>query len=84
MTAYLGLTGAVTVKHFSRFSVCLGGPCDDARWQVWAGIIRHAAPRIPADAPRVVACDDTTKNKAGRHIAGLARYRHGAGSARQE
>jgi hypothetical protein len=30
-----------------------------------------------------VSCDDTTKKKAGHHIAGLARYRHGAGSARQ-
>jgi hypothetical protein len=28
--------------------------------------------------------DDTTKKKAGRHIEGLARYRNGAGSARQE
>jgi hypothetical protein len=30
-----------------------------------------------------VSFDDTTKKKAGRHIEGLDRYRHGAGSARQ-
>jgi hypothetical protein len=84
ITASLWLTGAVTVKHFSRFYVFLGCPFYDARWQVWACIIRHAAPLIPADAPLVVAFDDTTKKKAGRHIEGLARYRNGAGSARQE
>jgi hypothetical protein len=84
MTASLWLTGAVTVKHFSRFDVFLGCPFSDARWQVWACIIPHAAPLIPAEAPLVVAFDDTTKKKAGQHIAGLARYRTGAGSARQE
>jgi hypothetical protein len=31
-----------------------------------------------------IAFDDTTKKKAGRHSEGLDRYRHGAGSARQE
>ena len=31
-----------------------------------------------------VSCDDTTKKKAGTPIEGLARYRNGAGSARQE
>ena len=31
-----------------------------------------------------VIFDDTTKKKAGTHIEGLARYRNGAGSARQE
>jgi hypothetical protein len=29
-------------------------------------------------------CDDSTKKKAGRHIEGAARYRNGAGTARQE
>lgn len=84
ITAYLWLTGAVTVKHFSRFYVFLGCPFYNARWQVWACIIRHAALLIPADAPLVVECDDTTQKKAGRHIEGLASYRNGAGSARQE
>jgi hypothetical protein len=30
-----------------------------------------------------VRFDDTTKKKAGTHIEGLARYRNGAGAARQ-
>jgi hypothetical protein len=68
MTAYLWLTGAVTVKHCSRFYVFLGCPVYNARWQVWACIIRHVAPLLPADAPRVVEFDDTTQKKAGRHI----------------
>jgi hypothetical protein len=84
ITAYLWLTGAVTVKHFSRFYVFLGCPFYNARWQVWACLIRHAASLIPPDAPIVIEFDDTTKKKAGRHIDGLARYRNGAGSARQE
>jgi hypothetical protein len=84
ITTYLWLTGAATVKHFSRFYVFLGCPFYDARWRVWACISRHAAPLVPAEAPIVIAGDDTTKTKAGRPIAGVACDRHGAGSARQE
>jgi hypothetical protein len=84
ITTYLWLTGAATLKHGSRFSVCLGCPFDHARWRVWACIMRHAAPLTPAEAPIVSEVDDTTKNTAGRHIAGVACYRNGAGSARQE
>jgi hypothetical protein len=46
--------------------------------------MRHTAPLVPAEAPIVIECDDTTKKKAGRHIEGVACYRTGAGSARQE
>jgi hypothetical protein len=84
ITTYLWLTGAATLKHFSRFYVFLGCPFYHARWRVWACIIRHAAQLIPADAPIVIEFDDTTKKKAGRHIEGAACYRNGAGSARQE
>ncbi len=35
VTTYLGLTGATTAKHFSRFYVFLGCPLDDRRWQLW-------------------------------------------------
>lgn len=84
ITTYVWLTGATTLKHFSRFYVFLGCPFYKARWRVWACIIRHAAPLIPADAPVVIEFDDTTKKKAGRHIEGMACYRNGAGSARQE
>jgi hypothetical protein len=84
ITTYLWLTGATTVKHFSRFYVFLGGALYQARWQLWARIIRLAAQGVPAADPIVLEVDDSTKKKAGRHIEGVAHYRNGAGSARQE
>ena len=84
ITTYLWLTGATTVKHFSRFYVFLGGPLYQARWKLWARIIRHAAHWVPEEEPIVIEVDDSTKKKAGRHIEGVGRYRNGAGSARQE
>ena len=83
ITASLWVTGATTRKHFSRFSVFLGGPLYNVRWQMWAPLIRHAATWVPQDAPIVLALDDLTKKKAGRHLEGLDRYRNSAGSARQ-
>jgi hypothetical protein len=84
ITTYLWLTGATSVKHFSRFYVFLGGALYQARWQLWARIIRLAAQWVPAADPIVLEVDDSTKKKAGTHIEGGARYRNGAGSARQE
>ncbi len=84
ITTYLWLTGATAVKHFSRFSVFLGGPLYQKRWHLWGAVIRRAAQVIPADAVLRIVFDDTTKKKAGRQIEGLACYRNGAGSARQE
>ena len=84
ITTYLWLTGATSVKHFSRFYVFLGGALYQARWQLWARIIEHAARWVPPEAPIVLEVDDSTKKKAGTHIEGVARYRNGAGSARQE
>jgi len=84
ITTSLWLTGAATVKHFSRFSVFLGGPLYHRRWQLWGAVIRLAAQFVPEGEVIRVSFDDTTKKKAGRHIEGLARYRNGAGSARQE
>src|SRR5262252_4592061 len=84
ITTYMWLTGAATVKHFSRFYVFLGCPLYHKRWQLWGAVIRAAAPLVPAGEIIRVSFDDTTKKKAGTHIAGLARYRNGAGSARQE
>jgi len=80
----LWLTGATTVKHFSRFYVFLGGTLCQARWQLWARIIEHAARWVPLAAPIVLEVNDSTKKKVGTHIEGVARYRNGAGSARQE
>ena len=84
ITTYLWLTGATTVKHFSRFYVFLGCPLYHRRWHLWGAVIRLAAQFVPEGEVIRVIFDDTTKKKAGRHIEGLDRYRHGAGSARQE
>jgi hypothetical protein len=84
IATYLWLTGATTVKHFSRFYAFLGGALYTARWSLWGRIIRCAAPWVPDQDPIVIVVDDSTKKKAGRQIQGVAPYRHGAGSARQE
>src|SRR5215510_6184231 len=84
ITTYLWLTGATTVKHFSRFYPFLGGALYQARWQVWTRILRCAARWVPEDAPIILIVDDSTKKKAGRQIEGVGHYRNGAGSARQE
>src|SRR5262245_23981221 len=84
ITTYLWLTGATTVKHFSGFYVFLGGALYEARWQLWACIIRCAVRWVPEGAPIVLIVDDSTKKKAGRQIEGVGHYRNGAGSARQE
>lgn len=84
ITTYVWLTGATTVKHFSRFYVFLGCPLYHKRWLLWGAIIRHAASFVPEGEVIRTVFDDTTKKKAGRHIEGRARYRNGAGSARQE
>ena len=84
ITTYLWLTGAATVKHFSRFSVFLGCPLYNKRRQLWSAVIRLAAQWVPEGEVIRVSFDDTTKKKAGTEIEGLARYRNGAGSARQE
>ena len=84
ITTYLWLTGATTVKHFSRFYVFLGCPLYNRRWLLWGAVIGLAAQLIPDDQVIRVIFDDTTKKKVGTQIEGLDRYRNGAGSARQE
>jgi hypothetical protein len=84
ITTSLWLTGATAVKHFSRFYVFLGCPLYHKRWCLWGAVIRLAAQCVPEGEVIRVSFDDTTKKKAGTHIEGLARYRNGAGSARQE
>jgi hypothetical protein len=82
ITTYVWLTGAATVKHFSRFYVFLGCPLYNKRWHLWSAVIRLAAQYVPEGEVIRVSFDDTTKKKAGTHIEGLARYRNGAGSDR--
>src|SRR5262245_52636721 len=83
ITTYLWLTGATTMKHFARCYVFLGCPLDTQRWHLWGAVIRQAARSVPEGESMQVAFEDPTKKKAGWHIEGLARYRNGAGSARQ-
>lgn len=83
ITTYLWLTGATTLKHFARFYVFLGCPLYQQRGHLWRAVMRLAVQCIPPGETMQVSFDDTTKKKAGTQIEGLARYRHGAGSARQ-
>ena len=73
ITTYLWLTGATTVKHFSRFYVFLGGALYRARWQLWARSIGLAAQGVPPEEPIVIEVDDSTKKKAGRQSEGVDR-----------
>src|SRR5262245_66065257 len=84
ITTYLWLSGATQVKHFSCYYTFLGSALYEARWQLWARVIRCAARWVPEDRPIEVIVDDSTKKKAGRQIEGVGHYRNGAGSARQE
>ena len=84
ITTYLWLSGATTEKHFSCFYRFLGGALYSARWLVWGRIIRCAAQWVLATEPIQIIVDDSSKKKAGRQIEGVACYRNGAGSARQE
>jgi hypothetical protein len=48
ITTYMWLTGATTIKHFSRFYVFLGCPLYNKRWQLWGAVIRLAGQFVPA------------------------------------
>lgn len=84
ITTYLWLSGATRVKHFPCYYPFLDGAVYQARWQLWARIIRCAARWVPEGIPIRLHVDDSTKNKAGRQSEGIGHYRNGAGSARQE
>jgi hypothetical protein len=71
ITTYLWLPGATSVKHCSCFYRFLGGALYEARWQVWARIIRCAAQWVPAEVGIEVSVDDSTKKKAGRQMEGV-------------
>jgi hypothetical protein len=83
ITTYLWLTGATRVKPCSCSYRLLGGALYEARWQLWARLIRGAARWVPEGAPSVRHVEDSTQKKAGRQIEGVGHYRNGAGSARQ-
>ena len=52
ITTYLWLSGATQVKHFSCYYTFLGRTLYEARWQLWARVIRRAARWVPEGAPR--------------------------------
>jgi len=83
LTTDVWLTGAATGQHFARCSVFRGCPLSPKRWHLWGAVIRLAAPLGPAGEGMRVSVEETTKQKAGTQIAGRARSRTGAGSARQ-
>ena len=70
ITTYLWLTGATTVKHFSRFYVFLGCPLYNKRWHLWGAVIRLAAQFVPEGEVIRAIFDDTTKKKAGTRSRG--------------
>jgi hypothetical protein len=84
ITAYLWVSGATSVKHFSRYYAFLGGSLYTARYTLWARVIRGGAALAPPAAVISLSIDDTTMKKSGPHIAGGDYYRNGAGTARQE
>lgn len=84
LTTYLWLTGATTIKHFSCFYTFVGGALYTVRRLLWGRIIRCAAQGVPTTEPMRVVVDDSTKKKAGGHIEGVACYRNGVDTARQE
>ena len=65
ITTYLWLTGATTVKHFSRFYVFLGGALYQARWQLWARIIRWRPSGCPRGAHRTRRSTTRPRKKRG-------------------
>src|SRR6266705_2658272 len=62
ITTYVWLTGATTVKHFSRFYVFLGCPLYHRRWHLWGAVIHlrvlRALPQSPHASlmPPFVVC----------------------------
>ena len=67
ITTYRWLSGATTVKHFPALSLAGGHSTTCAG--LW-GALSAARPAGSAEEPIVIAVDDSTKQKAGRHIEG--------------
>lgn len=84
VASYLWRAGAVSLKHFTRYYVFFGAPCYRHLDALFARVIVAAATYVPADEPIRLRFDDTTVKKTGPTIEGCARYRNGAGTARQE
>ena len=84
VSTFIGLSGGTADRHFSRFDYLLGGAFDKARPDFWAAVIRLAAGFVAEGEPIRLKIDDETPKCSGPWIEGAARYRKGAGTARQE
>lgn len=84
ISTYLWLTGAVSVKHFSRYYAFLSGRFFNVMDKLWSSLILALDCNIAQGEVICIKVDSTTRKKCGPRIHGRDAYRNGAGSARQE
>lgn len=81
---YLWLSGAVSLKHFSRYYAFLSGRFFNVMDKLWSSLVAALDGLIPAGEIVHIKVDSTTRKKSGAKIHGRDAYRNGAGTARQE
>ena len=84
ISTYLWLSGATSVKHFSRHYAFLSGRFFNVTDQLWSSVIAMIDRMIPTGEVIHLKIDSTIRKKSGRQIHGRDAYRNGAGTARQE
>ena len=84
ISTYLWLSGATSVKHFSRYYTFLSGRFFNVTDQLWVSVIAMIDQMIPGGEVIRLKIDSTIRKKSGRQIHGRDIYRNGAGTARQE
>ncbi|MDA0837670.1 MAG: hypothetical protein O2857_07800 [Planctomycetota bacterium] len=80
VSTFIWLSGGAENRHFSCFYYFLSEALVPRLDVVWSRVLRIAAELIPTGQDIEILIDDVTKKK----IDGVARYRNGAGTARQE
>ena len=70
ITTYVWLTGATTVKPFSRCSIFLGCPLSQHRWPLWGAGIRLAAQGL---SPRARSCGSAATIRPRKQLATIAK-----------
>lgn len=84
ISTYLWLSGAVSLKHFSRYYAFLSGRFFNVMDKLWSSLIVAIDCLIPEGSIIHIKIDSTTRKKSGAEIHGRDAYRNGAGTARQE
>ena len=84
ISTYLWLSGAVSVKHFSRYYAFLSGRFFNIMDKLWSSLIIALDHFIAQGSIIQIKVDSTTRKKSGPEIHGRDAYRNGAGTARQE